>query len=222
MKDLWQKLSARFNSLAHRERILVGVAALAGLVFMFHALALDPLIARKQRLQQQLTETRQNIKSTDAVLKALETRPDPDAVRRSYRDALRKQLAEIDSAMQGLQAGLVPPERMAKLLEEMVARSRGLQLVALRTLPAQRFETPGTAAADGGKGAKSPERSIYQHSVELTLQGSYAELYGYLAHLERSPLKMFWGRLNLESTHPRLTVTLTVHTLSLKKAWLIV
>jgi MSHA biogenesis protein MshJ len=179
---------------------------------------------RKQRLQQQLAETRTNIKSTDTQLKVLETRSDPDAVRRSYRDALRKQLAEIDAAMQGLQAGLVPPERMAKLLEEMVARSRGLQLVALRTLPAQRFETPGTASAavDGGKGGKSTERSIYQHSVELTLQGSYSELYEYLAHLERSPLRMFWGRLNVESVHPRLTVTLTVRTLSLSKAWLIV
>ena len=228
MKEHWRKLSARFDALAERERVLVAAAVLAAVVFAFYALALDPVLARKQRLVQQVAETRQNIRNADTLLKALEARPDPNAVRRSYREALRKQLAEIDAAMQGLQAGLVPPERMPKLLEEMVARSRGLQLVTLRTLPSQRFETPGapSAVAGGAKGAKpperSPERSIYQHSVEITLQGSYADLHEYLVHLERSPLRMFWGRLNLVSAYPRLTVTLTVHTLSLSKAWLVV
>lgn len=228
MKELWLKLAARFNALAQRERTLVFVAAVAGAILVFDAVALEPLMLRKNRLAQQLAETRQNIKIADAALKAAETQADPDAIRRTYRDALRKQLGEIDASMQGLQAGLVPPERMAKLLEEMVAGSRGVQLVALRTLPARRFESPGapSAPAPGGKEAKptprEPERSIYQHSVEVTLQGSYADLHEYLARLERSPLRMFWGRLNLESAPPLLTVTLTVHTLSLNKAWLVV
>ena len=230
MKELWQKLTARFNALAQRERALVSAAIVAGTVFVFHAVAIDPLLVRQGRLLQQLTEARQNIRNEDVLMKAAETRVDPDAVKRSYRDALRKQLAEIDASMQGLQAGLVPPERMAKLLEEMTAGSRGVQLVALRTLPVQRFENPGTPAAPvpapGGKEVKpaprEPERSIYQHGVEVTLQGSYGDIHEYLARLERSPQRMFWGRLNLESAYPRLTVTLTVHTLSLSKAWLVV
>jgi MSHA biogenesis protein MshJ len=229
MKERWQKFAARFNALAQRERVLVFIAVLAGSVLIFHAVALDPLLARKQKLTQQLAETRQNIKIADNQLRAAETRADPDAVRRSYRDALRKQLADIDASMQGLRAGLVPPERMAKLLEEMVAKNRGVQVVALRTLPTQRFENPGapSAPAPGGKDAKpaprEPERSIYQHSVEVSLQGSYADLHGYLAQLELSPLRMFWGSLNLESTQPpRLAVTLVVRTLSLSKAWLVV
>jgi MSHA biogenesis protein MshJ len=64
---------------------------------------------------------------------------------------------------------------------------------------------------------------MYQHSVEITLQGSYADLHDYLAQLERSPLQMFWGRLSLDAArYPRLQLMLTVHTLSLSKAWLIV
>ena len=122
------------------------------------------------------------IKIAEAVLAGAGPIVDPDDVRRSYRNALRQQLAEIDQNMQGLQRGLVPPERMAKLLEEMLSRSRGLQLVSLRTLPVQRFETP--AAAPAGKAGdkmakpapKEPERTVYQHSFEITLQGSYFEL----------------------------------------------
>ena len=231
MKQQWQKLSARFDALKMRERVLVLVAVVAGTALVFDALALQPLEMRKKHLAQQLTEARQNIKAADAVTMAQGTVTDPDAVKRSYRDALRTQLAEIDQSMQGLQRGLVPPERMAKLLDEMLSRSRGLQLVALRTLPAQRFETPGGAPAapkPGDKGGakpvpQGPERTIYQHSVEITLQGSYADLHDYLAQLEKLPAQMFWGRITVNTEqYPRLRVTLTVQTLSLNKAWLIV
>lgn len=229
MKERWQKLSARFNALAQRERVLVFIAAIAGTALVFQAIALDPLLSRQKRLAQELAEARQAIKNADNLLTARETLADPDAVKRSYRDALRGQLAEIDRDMQGLQRRLVPPERMPKLLEEMLRKNRGLQLVALRTLPVQRFENPGAATvpASGDKSAKpavkEPERGMYQHSVEITLQGSYADLHDYLAQLERSPLQMFWGRLNLDATqYPRLRLMLTVHTLSLSKAWLVV
>ncbi|HET9404361.1 MAG TPA: hypothetical protein VFO57_07260 [Burkholderiales bacterium] len=229
MKAQWRKLSARFGALKPRERVLVLLAAVVGTALVIDALALQPLEARKKRLTQQLAEARQNIKAADTLMQAQSAIADPDAVKRSYRDALRKQLAEIDKNMQGLQRGLVPPERMAKLLEEMLTRSRGLQLVALRTLPAQRFEAPGTAssARPGDKAAKpapgDAERTIYQHSVEITLQGTYADLHDYLAQLEKLPSQMFWGRISVNTEqYPRLRVMLTVQTLSLNKAWLIV
>ena len=229
MKAQWQKLSARFGALMPRERVLVLLAAVVGTALVIDALALQPLEARKKRLTQQLAEARQSIKAADTLMQAQSAIADPDAVKRSYRDALRKQLAEIDKNMQGLQRGLVPPERMAKLLEEMLTRSRGLQLVALRTLPAQRFGAPGTApsARPGDKTAKpapgDAERTIYQHSVEITLQGSYADLHDYLAQLEKLPSQMFWGRISVNTEqYPRLRVMLTVQTLSLNKAWLIV
>lgn len=227
MKEQWRQLAARFNGMMARERVLVLLAAVMGTALVFDAIVLQPLQARQKRLTQQLTEARQNIKTADALVKMQGTAADPEAVKRSYRDALRKQLAEIDHSMQGLQRGLVPPERMAKLLEEMLTRSRGLQLVALRTLPAQRFEAPGAAprpADKGGKpGAPGSERTIYQHSFEITLQGTYADLHDYLSQLEKLPVQMFWGRINVNGEqHPRLRVMLTVQTLSLNKAWLIV
>jgi MSHA biogenesis protein MshJ len=122
----------------------------------------------------------------------------------------------------------VPPDQMAKLLGDVLSRSRGLQLVGLRTLPPQRFEAPAAApeVLGKGEGRGSPaesERVIYRHSVEVTLQGSYADLHDYLAQLEKLPWQVFWGRINVDVTqHPRMRVTLTVQTLSLSKAWLIV
>jgi MSHA biogenesis protein MshJ len=229
VKEQWQKLSARFGALAMRERALVLVATVVGTAFVYDTLATRPLEVRIKRLVLQVAESRQNVKITEMALRSQDTVVDPSAVKRSYRDALRKQLAEIDQNMQGLQRGLVPPEKMAKLLEEMLTRGGGLQLLSLRTLPVQRFETPGAAPAakPGEKGAKpaskEPERAVYQHSVEITLQGSYPDLLEYLTQLEKLSSQMFWGRISMETEqYPRLRVTLTVQTLSLNKTWLIV
>ena len=229
MKEQWRKLAARFDALMVRERVLVLVGVVVGVALLFDTLALQPLEARKKRLERQIAESRNSMKVAETVLAGQVPIVDPDDVRRTYLNALRQQLADIDQSMQGLQRGLVPPERMARLLEEMLTRSRGLQLVSLRTLPVQRFETPGTAPAGkaGDKTAKpapkDPERTVYQHSFEITLQGSYFELHDYLTQLEKLPWQMFWGRISVNTEqYPRLRATLTVQTLSLNKAWLIV
>ncbi len=229
MKEQWQKLAARFDALLVRERVLVLVAAVVGTILVFDALVLDPPAVQKKRLTQQLAEVRLSLKTAEILVKEQKAIADPEAVRRSYRDALRQQLADIDKNMQGLQRGLVPPERMAKLLEEMLARSRGLQLVSLRTLPVQRFENPDAASAPRADdksvkpAPKGPERTVYQHSFEIMLQGSYADLHDYLMRLEQLQWQMFWGRISVNTEqYPKLRVRLTVHTLSLNKAWLIV
>lgn len=230
MKERWQQLSGKFNALTLRERIMVLSGMIVAVAGIFYFLALDPLLMQKQRLARDINEARTGIKTAENALKSRKAQADPDAARRSYRDALRKQIAELDRSMQGLQKELVPPDQMAKLLEGMLSRNRGLQLISLRKLPVQRFEVAGAApaapkadAAATAKAAAQPERGIYQHSFELIVQGSYADLHDYLARLEKLPWQMFWGKISMDAeNHPKLTVTLTVHTLSLDKAWLIV
>lgn len=233
MKEYWQQLSGKFNALTLRERttVLAGLIIVTALLFQFFVL--DPQQRQQRRLTQQINDERTNIKALENALKSQGIQADPEAVKRAYLDALRKQVAEIDTNMQGLQKGLVPPDQMAKLLEAMLSRNRGLQLVSMHKLPVRRFESAGLATAAKPEapkaqdtkpgGTASPDRIIYQHSIELTVQGSYADLHDYLARLEKLPWRMFWGKISLDAAQsPRLTLMLTVHTLSLNKAWLIV
>ena len=227
MKEQWRRLAARFDALQVRERILVLAGVVVCTWLLYDTLVLQPLEARKKRMERQIAESRHNIKLAEVILSAQEPIVDADAVKRAYREALRKQLAEIDQGMQGVQRGLVPPERMGKLLEEMLARGRGLQLVTLRTLPVRRLDAPLEVAPAGKPaakpGARETERTVFQHGFEITMQGSYEEVHAYLSQLEKLPWRMFWGRITVSAEqHPRLRVTLTVLTLSLNKAWLIV
>jgi MSHA biogenesis protein MshJ len=227
MKEQWDRLASRFDALGQRERILGFIVALVVLILVFQMLALDPLVARKKRLTQQLADSRQGLVILQQQVKTQQAISDPGAARRSHRDALRQQLADIDKGMGEAQRGLVSPERTARLLEEVLTRSRGLQLVSLRTLPVQRFDALASAPVAEVKGApglsKEAERVLYQHGFEITLQGSYAEVHDYLTRVEQLPWQMFWSRISVNTDqYPKLTVTLTVQTLSLSKAWLIV
>jgi MSHA biogenesis protein MshJ len=229
MKERWRKLAERFAALKPREKGLVLLGVVVGTSLLFDAVAFQPAQARKKTLEGRIAEARQKLKIAEALMQTKEPVGDSHAVKSSYRDALRVRLAEINKNMVNLQQGMVPPERMARLLEDMLGRTRGLQLVSLRALPPKPFEPRAAAPASqaGAKPAKpapkDPERVIFQHGFELSLQGSYRELHDYLARLEELPWQMYWKRISVQTEeYPQLRVTITVQTLSLNKAWLIV
>lgn len=229
MIEQWRKLSERFGALKPREKALVLLGVIVGAGLVFDAVAFQPAQARKKALEGQIAEARQKLKIAEALMQTKEPVGDSHAVKRSYRDALRVRLADVNKNMVSLQQGMVPPERMARLLEDMLGRTRGLQLVSLRALPPKPFESQAAAPASqaGAKTVKpepkEPGRAIFQHGFELTLQGSYRDLHDYLARLEELPWQMYWKRLSVQTEeYPQLRVTITVQTLSLTKAWLVV
>jgi MSHA biogenesis protein MshJ len=175
----------------------------------------------------------QSIRAEVAVQAGLNV--DPDADNRSRIAQLALQLRGLDDALRASRKELVPPERMTQVLERMLDRNRGLKVVALRTLPAapliERPATPSaevpsqvTAAAPKGQATaqgSGADAGIYKHGVEITLEGSYADLLAYLDQLERLPTQMFWSKAVLNSAdYPRVTLTLSIFTLSLEAAWL--
>lgn len=224
LRELWRLWSDRFAARSLRERGLMAGGAVAVIVLLFDSLALAPLAVQHKRLAGQVAEARAAIRAGEQMMASGRGTADPDEVKRRYRDELRKQIADIDGKLQGLQKQLVPPDQVVSLLEGVLSRDRGLALVSLRKLPVQRFQTSGAAAGKGdAKGPVAGERSIYQHSFEIEVEGSYAELHGYLARLEKLPWQLFWGKVELDATrHPRLKLSLTVHTLSMNKVWLVV
>ena len=221
MKAQLERLAARFNALAIRERALIFGSVLVAVLALFYLMALEPSLVQKRRLAGQLADAQKGLQTLLSLKTPAE---DPLAQRRAERDALRRQLADVDKTMAQIQRGLVPPERTAKLLEDMLRRSRGLQLVSLRTLPVKRFDAASGASAESNA-AQDAERQLYQHTFEMTVHGSYVELYEYLRMVEQLPWRLFWSRISVAvntDQQLRLVVTLTVQTLSVSKAWLVV
>ncbi len=225
IRQQWRDWNAKFTARSLRERALLTTGGAALVVVVFNFLVLEPLAMQYKRAALQLVAARTAIKSGDALIAAGRSQVDPNEVQRRYRDALRKQMADIDSQLQGLQKQLVAPDQVSKLLEGVLTRERSLALVSLRKLPVQRFQTESTVvqSPDSPAAPGASDRSIYQHSFEIAIEGSYGELHSYLAKLEKLPWQLFWGKLELDAgAHPRIRLLLTVHTLSLHKNWLVV
>lgn len=231
MKQLWLKYAAKIDALSVRERALGFAAAVVLCVYVVFALAIEP-VQRSQRARlAQIEQQKAQIAALEARRHAPEAGSiDPDAANRARGAALQRQIDELDETLKTMHRDLVAAERMTPLLREMLAGESGLQLVALRTLPAEALVKHATrpAATSGDASATAQrakpavtEANVFKHGVEITLQGSYANLHDYLARLEQAPWRMFWWRSRLVADEQaRLTMTITIYTLSLDKAWL--
>lgn len=233
MKKWWSANAARIEALSPRERAMVFVAAVAVPLFFVHILFIDPAVTRRQALTVKMTQQQTELQALQIKLQALEKqRADPDAQQAARRDESKRQIADIDATLKNLQSGLVPAQRMNALLQDMLKRNSRLQLVALTTLPAAPLVEKHEPAEKGAAAAPPPKPpakpvaqtgNVFKHGVRITLQGSYADLHDYLAGLEKLPWRMFWSRASLSAEdYPRLTLTVTIYTLSLDKAWLVV
>ena len=227
MKNQWLKLAARYDAMQLRERWLVAAAVLGGIGLVGYSLIVEPALKRAQLAERSVAESRMQIANTQAQSIALQaSSPNPDAAARAELDGLKRQLSELAGRLEFMENSLVPPQRMAGLLEEMIGRKTGLRLLALKTLPVApllEMKTVLEGAAKVVDKPMTPSSGLFKHGVEIKLEGSYQELSAYLERLEQSKLKLLWSSVALSAeNHPKLVLTLTVFTLSLDRAWLIV
>jgi MSHA biogenesis protein MshJ len=223
MKQPWTKLAGRFDTLQPRERLMVfvaGVTIIAGLGFV---LAIDGALAKHKILatnaEKQRTDLAQ-LQKQNAELSRLLTQ-DPDAEGRKRVDDLRHRLGSYDNELRGVQQGLVPPKQMVKMLEDMLNRDSRVRLVKLHTLPVAALVEP--AGATAGKSAVPAKNLVYKHGIELTVEGGYLDLLEYQSRLEKLPWHMFFARASVNSVdYPKVLMTITLYTLSLEEAWLVV
>ena len=220
MQEKLAQFIAKVDGMSLRERALIFAAAAFAVVSLINTFFLDPLLAQQKGLSSQVVQQQEKMKETQAQLAALlqAKQADEHAPQRERIRQLREQIAEGDAYLKATQDKLVPPEKMAALLEQVLAKNSRLQLVALNTLPVSLFIEP---TADAATKAVAQEKQIFKHGVQMTVRGNYADLMQYLAALENMPTQMFWGMAKMNVVqYPNAELTVTLYTLSLDKTWL--
>jgi MSHA biogenesis protein MshJ len=213
VKDLVRQYAERIDAATARQRLLVFLAAAAFLLLVGNALLLQPQRAKQKRLAAETAQYQKELSTLQAQATALVGATDPDAASRKQEAVLRAELSILNTRIAGEERRFTPPERMRAVLEEMLARNKALTLVNLRTLPVVSLAGAGSAASGG----------MYRHGIELSVRGTYGELYDYLRTLEELPSQLYWSRAELTvDEHPELILKLTVYTVSFDRAWLVV
>jgi MSHA biogenesis protein MshJ len=232
MKAQWRNYAAKIEAMSLRERAAVFGALVMVIVYLTFMLFIDPVQARKKALDAGVAQQRTEIQSLQTQIAMLESkRVDPNAANLARRNGVKDQIAEIDLSLKDMNQSLVPAQNMKGLLQDMLTHQPRLQLLALKTLPvtplvekkSEKTEVPAAGAQPATKPIAGDDNNVFKHGVEITLQGSYADLYEYLTRVEKLRWRMFWSRASLNAEDfPRLKLTITIYTLSLDKAWLVV
>jgi MSHA biogenesis protein MshJ len=231
MKQRWQKFAARVDALSQRERIMGFAASAAVLYAVAQAGVIGPLLRKQELLKIQVVQQQNNIAGINAEItqKLKEAEADPDAPVRARLAATREESARLGESLRSMQQGLVPPDRVAPLLESILRANGRLKMVSLRTLPVESLSSLGNKKDGAGEepaaGAASkpmPKRELlFRHGVEVTVRGSYLDMVDYMTALEGLPTQLFWGKAQLDvEEYPSVRLTLTLYTLSLDEKWM--
>ena len=141
MKEQIDKVVAKVDGMSLRERVLIFFAAAILLASSIDSLFLDPLLMHQKRLSAQVVQQQEKMKEIQAQIAALLQAKQADATspQRDRIRQLQQQIADGDAYLKDRRDKLVPPERMASLLEQVLRRNGRLQLVAMTTLPVSSF-----------------------------------------------------------------------------------
>jgi MSHA biogenesis protein MshJ len=231
MRARLERWALRFDALALRERAMIFAGSAVVLIFLANVLIIERLTANAHRLNALISSQSSVLTTTEYQVKALQQAlgVDLDAANRERLLLAQQQLSQLESQFSTAQKSLVSAELMPALLQDVLRQHQGLKLVELRTLPVMALTGPAAAKAAGGESVTAVaddntvgrEHNLYKHGFELTVQGSYPDFVQYLSQLERLPKHMYWGKVVMNADeYPRVTLTATIYTLSLDKAWL--
>lgn len=223
MKQTWLRYAERFDAFSLRERVMVFAAAMVVLVALVHTLYIDAEMQKERRLSAAIAQKQAEGRSlNDQVSRLVRTRgADPDRATRERLVAVRARLAETDALIAAEERKFTAPDQMRRVVAELVARSRGIDLRGMRSLPTTSIAEARTRPAASAAKPAAVERLVYRHGIEVTVSGAYLDLLAYLSDLEKLPTQLYWSSLEIDASRfPRHTMKLVVYTLSLDRAWL--
>ncbi len=210
-----QQISERVGAMSLRERVFIFAAALVVVIALLQTQLVDAGQLRKQAAHSRLQAADSTLELIMQQRQQLAGKAglDPDQVVRDVLAAQEARLAALNVELDVRGRSLVPPERMHQVLKEVVREQGNLRMVSFKTL------SPLPVALQGAAEGAPP--GFYRHGFEMTVSGRYPELLAYLERLEALPWNLNWIEATLDTAaRPELTLTLTVHTLSLEEAWL--
>ncbi len=224
----WQE---KIDALNVRERAAVFFCTLFVIYFVWDMFLMQPLqVTEKQtRSQLQQRQTEQLALTSQIQSIVSEQRKDPDKANREKLQSLKSELKQIELQVEDSTQHLISPQNMAVMLETVLLKVKGLQLVSVRGLGSEPVVKPSQEVADAKQDEQVRNKpdsggivdNAYKHGLRIEFQGDYMSTLEYIRELENLEWGFFWERLDLEvKEYPISNVGITVFTLSLDKNWI--
>lgn len=225
MNALFEKLEARWDALAVRERALVFVALLAGVIGTADSLLLRPQDEEAARLEAalaQLGEETLRLSNHSREVAAQIASGEGGPLAREEAQ-LREQIRWLEGQIEEHLASMIPPGEVTKMLEALLARESELKLQRLASLEPRSATTGEVQTGEESAQANPPARKpdFFRHGFRLQLEGSYLVTLQYLEAIESLSWDLSWDRMVYEVVdYPRARITIELHTLSDEEGWI--
>ena len=224
----WQE---KIDALSLRERGAIFFCTIFVLYFICNMFLMQPLELRERRMKSQLQQKQAQQLALNLQIQNLvaDNSKDPDRANRDKLKTLRVQLKNIESQVRDSSRQLIAPENMAAMLEKVLRKVKGLELVDVRGLGAKPIINSKQALAEGKNKKPVSTESVdlggldnaYKHGLRIEFRGDYLSTLQYVRALENLQWNFLWESLEFEVTrYPKSTAAITVFTLSLDKNWI--
>ncbi len=209
----WQQLADKFEALSKREKWLITLCGTVGIFFIILTLLIDPVVNNLNAKQRQLRTTTLDSQQLQGQILTItaQLKKDPNKDLNLEYDRLLEESMVLSEELASKVDGLVTPDKMAELLEQVLVSGNKLTLQSLSSLPAEPIQSAEASTVSG----------YYVHPVKIELTGRYFDVIEYLTALESLPVKYYWRSFsyNVEE-YPQAKLAFEVYTIGARKEFI--
>ena len=213
----YRKLSGKFHAMSLREQLLILICGLVVLILLMYTLLFEPLFDNSDKLQQDSVSAKNEIATLIAQVAQLteKLQTDPNDPVNERIDVLKREIHNITNQLEAQTDNLVPANKMAGMLESVLAGSKGLKLIELQSI------APIPILLEPAEEGEDSKAGLYRHGFTLVFEGKYFDIQQYLEKLEVLPWKFYWKKFDyVVGDYPTASVELEIYTLSTNKAFI--
>lgn len=215
----WATLAANIDKRPSRERLLILFTSLV-MVYFIGFILLQPILSTQiKQLSDSVSVAQSQIESRRQEINQL-TRlysENTNEAKQAKITQLQQQISRINPELVTINNGLIEPQEMARVIEDILHKEKNLRLMHIGNLPAE----PISQVQENDKADKKTMQ-IYKHGLALEFSGEYHNIIHFINTLESLPRRLFWGEFDLQKNEESKAsyVRLVIYTISFSTPWL--
>jgi len=207
----YKEAEKRFYKMTLRERLIIFSAVISCSFFISYFWIIEPALLAQEKIEKRLQKGEQQERLLESEIALTSKRLEEDPLQ-----AILKKIAFTETTLENLNTQLeskllkfIHAQKMPIALTKVLSKTPGVKITGLTSLPIKVLHN------SQGDVAEAPAIVFYQHSLQITLLGSYNAIYQYLLNVETLQDKFYWRSIDYQvSDYPLAEVTIEIYTLS--------
>lgn len=225
IQDLRRKAERKFNKSSLRERILISLGSIALTFMIWQVVFYDVILTSDQELAGRIKNFRSQLSSIEQQIDTMSVvvGRDPTAALTAQMNDLQKKSDLMNDKIVETTKDMVSPQQMNQVLRRVIQNSEGMTLVQMESLARKPVFEDKTIQEIQKEGVNTGNEGfqVFNHGLKVELLGTYFETMDFLKSIEKEELNLVWDIVDYEVVdYPKAKISITVHTLSLDKAWI--